>query len=109
MPNDLDDYEFQPPPGQDRELGSDSAPLPGPSRRGSRGPLLAAIAVVLLAAGGAYFFLVRRAPQAPPAPAPTPSPVPATAAPTTPPRAVPALDDSDTFVRDLAAGLSAHP
>ena len=90
----------------------DSAGGDGPGQ--PRGRIIAIAVVALLAfALGAYWFLgrgddaapaetVRAAPEVIP-----PPPAPVDTAPE--PVEVPALDESDTFVRDLVAALSSHP
>jgi DUF3014 family protein len=71
---------------------------------------LAIIAVVAVGLLAVVYFVFRNpaAPKATPRPAPsvaTPAPV----ASATPPVQLPALDESDAFVRQTASGLSAHP
>jgi hypothetical protein len=106
MPNDLDDYEIHPPRGD----GQQPAPV---FRKKSWWP--AVLAVVLLAlAGAGAFFLTRPRPRKVEAPAPPVAPLPTVEAPPQPAAAtpllpVPPLDESDAFVRPIAAGLSSHP
>ena len=83
--------------------------IPPPPRRPSVPPRLLAAGGLLLAALVAVFFVLRK-----PAPAPTASPTVAEATPVPTPPAeapvdLPALGESDAFVRDAAKGLSSHP
>jgi Protein of unknown function (DUF3014) len=106
MSNDLDDYEIQPP----RKHGQEPALV---FRERSWRP--AVLAVVLLAlAGAGAFFLTRPRARKVEAPAPPIAPLPAVEVPprpgaSTPLLPVPPLDESDAFVRQIAAGLSSHP
>lgn len=113
MPNDLDDFDIRPPEGEEyiRPARSQGAV---PEKRGWW-PVALAGALLVLAAGGAFLFLTR--PQPPKAAIQAPPPSRVTAAPSSPPVAattaapppLPALDESDAFVRQMAAGLSANP
>lgn len=102
----------------------DTLPLPPPARPSSRAPLAwGALAVLTLAAGGAYYFKTAPSPEttapiplATPAPAPalpsstpaptplpapaTPTPPPATPFPTTPPPTTPAPPNPATATKD---------
>ncbi|MGE0639611.1 MAG: DUF3014 domain-containing protein [Thermoanaerobaculia bacterium] len=83
---------------------------PDPERRSSTGTLAAAVAAVVLAAAGIAYFAFRRTPPPPPAPAPAAeAPAAAATAQTAPAAAVnlPALDESDAFVRGQLLPLSA--
>ena len=90
------------------------SPSPATGDGQSRGRLIAIAAVVLLVlALAGYWFLggedpspetVVEAPPAAPAPAPPPP-----AEPDPEPVELPGLDESDAFVRELVAALSAHP
>jgi Protein of unknown function (DUF3014) len=107
---DLDDVDL----GHDEQ----AQPPPAPARDGP--PLgLVALVVVLVGAiavvGGLAF---RKSPPSSPTPSPaaatttpdpTPSPSPSSASIAPLPSGVPALDASDSFVRELAKGLSTHP
>src|SRR5688572_15025170 len=68
-------------------------------------PVLLAAAVVAAAGVAAYLLLL--APAKPAATSAPPAATPAAVAPTGDP--LPALGDSDDFIRQLAARLSAHP
>jgi hypothetical protein len=115
MPDDLDDFDLEP---TRRQHGEETVTPYRPDPEPKRGLLftgtLAAVAVVAIGLL-AVLFLVFRHPSAPKA-APTPAPAaPGSAALAKPaPSAAPAvplpsLDDSDAFVRQMAAGLSSHP
>jgi hypothetical protein len=96
MPDDLDDYEIRHEPDFSR-------PRRGPSLL----PLLLVLPILLLAGLGAYWLLTRPKPG-PSAPTPLASES-AAPVPRATPNGLPALQDSDTYVRTLAAALSAHP
>jgi len=112
MPDDLDDFEIEPTRRQTEE--PTLRPYrPEPENKGG-GPLfpvtLAIAAIVMVALLAVAFFVFRN-----PKPTPTPTPAPLAARPLVPaPSAsptvlLPSLDDSDAFVRQVAASLSAHP
>jgi len=91
----------------------DFAPGDGPSppsggRGGSPAALIAGGIALLAALGAVGYFTLRPAPKPSPTPQPTaavaPSPTPFTI-----PSGLPAIDESDAFVRDLAKALSSHP
>jgi hypothetical protein len=109
MPDDLDDFDLEP---TRREAGEDTVHpyRPGPERKhGLLFPLgLAAAALVVIGLLAVVFLLFRHpTPKAAATPAPAARPF---AAPTaTPAVPLPALDASDPLVRQVAAGLSAHP
>jgi hypothetical protein len=95
MPDDFDDFEHVAPP------------RPRARRAPPSGVLLAA-AIVIVAIGGlsAVFLLSpRHAAEPPPRPSPTAAPRPTE--PSHEP--LPSLDESDAFIRQIAAGLSTHP
>jgi hypothetical protein len=114
MPDDLDDFDLE--PTRRRAEEETVAPYrPGPEKKGG-GALftvtLAAAAVVAVGLLGVVFLVFRHPAAAPsptpsaavaatPAAAPTPTPAPELS--------LPPLDESDAFVRQLAAALSAHP
>jgi Protein of unknown function (DUF3014) len=100
---DLDDYEFD--DRRDPETGFVPGD-PGPER-GFRMALIAGIVVLATGVTAVYLYFRRPAPKAAPTPVPSVA-APPTAAPT-PAIALPPLDASDDFVRDLAKGFSAHP
>jgi hypothetical protein len=114
MPDDLDDFELEPTRRRaDEDTVQPYRPDP-PKKGGLLFPVtLAAVAVVVIGLLG-IVFLVFRHPSASPSPlpsAPTATGAPVVeASPTPSPQApLPPLDDSDGFVRQVAAGLSAHP
>jgi Protein of unknown function (DUF3014) len=107
---DLEDFEIDtssPPAEGDAEpagLG------PGDQRRDPAlpwGMILTGLALVG-AIGAVVFILMRPGPKATVSP-PATSTSPASPAPSEPPVSLPALADSDAFVRDAAKGLSTHP
>ena len=90
-------------------------PAGGDGGEQPRSRIIAIVVVALLAFGlGVYWFLgrgddappVETVVEAPPEPAPPP---PTPVAPEPVSVEIPALDDSDPFVRDLVAALSSHP
>jgi hypothetical protein len=107
-PDDLEDFEI----GGKRDeplVDADGLLIPPPPRRPSVPPGLLAAGGLLLAAIVAVFFVLRK-PAAPPAVSPPvaePTPVPTP--PAEPPVDLPALAESDAFVREAAKGLSSHP
>jgi hypothetical protein len=108
MGEDLDDFDIK--PRRSEEPLEIVSPEEAAGRRGLLLPAtLAVVAVVAIGLLG-VLYLVFRHPAAPKA---TPRPAaPATAAPRATPAPtvqVPPLDESDPFVRETAAGLSAHP
>ena len=115
MPEDLDDFDLEPTRRRaDEETVTPYRPDPEKKGGGVLFPVtLAAVALVAVGLMG-IVFLVFRHPSASPSPSPSPAAVVATPAagssPTPAPEApLPSLDESDTLVRQLAAGLSAHP
>jgi hypothetical protein len=102
----MPDYDLEPPPDHDREI-EHAAWQPRRPRRGGILPILLALLVLLLA-GVAVYFVFYFTPRAS---APTPPPAAAGPAATAVPARgpLPALDESDAFVREIAARLSAHP
>ena len=115
MPDDLDDFDLEPTRRQeDEDTVRPYRPDPG-RKRGLLFPVT--LAAVAVAAVGllAVLFLVFRHPATPgasPRPAPlaaAPAPLAETSPTAAPGPPLPALDESDGFVRQLAAGLSAHP
>jgi len=115
MPDDLDDFDLEPTRRQaDDDTVRPYRPDPPKKGGGILFPVtLAAVAVVAIALLG-ILFLVFRHPSTSPSPTPSAAAVmarPSAEASPTPSPAVPLppLDDSDAFVRQIAAGLSAHP
>jgi hypothetical protein len=108
MPDDdLDDFNLERTREPEDTERSDGSP---PGKGGRLFPLTLAAAAVLAVALLAVFFLVFRHPTpktaaipAPPAGAP-----PLPQASSSPAALLPALDESDAFVRQLVAGLSSH-
>ena len=115
MPDDLDDFDLEP---TRRQADDDTVRPYRPESPKKGGGLLfpvtlAAVAVVAIGLLG-ILFLVFRHPSTSPSPTPSAAAVmarPSVEASPTPSPAVPLppLDDSDAFVRQIAAGLSAHP
>jgi hypothetical protein len=107
---DLDDFALT--DDLDHEPVLPSSPPPGDG--GGLAWTIAAVVVLVVVAAGAFWVFRRPAPKATPAPTAaavmTPSPT-ATPSPPPPTPAVPlpSLDDSDSFVRDLATSLSSNP
>ena len=115
MPDDLDDFDLEPTRRRgDEETVTPYRPDPEKKGGGILFPVtLAAVAVVAVGLMG-IVFLVFRHPSARPSPSPSAAALAATPAaapsPTPSPEVpLPPLDESDAFVRQLAAGLSAHP
>lgn len=113
MPDDLDDFDLE--PTRRPESEETVRPYrPDPERkRGLFFPVtLAAVAVVAIGLLVVIFFVFRHPSKATPTPAPSAAssaPLAESALPAGPTVPLPSLDDSDAFVRQLAAGLSAHP
>jgi Protein of unknown function (DUF3014) len=117
MPEDQDpfhDLDLEPTrrPGETDLDVSPYRPEPPPRRGGGLLFPVTLVSVALVAIGLlAILFLVFRRPSAPTAvtvpslPAARPAPAPSA----TPAVALPALDQSDDFVRQVASGLSSHP
>jgi hypothetical protein len=98
---------------EDLPLGRSSAtpPLPDPPRRHSASRAIVAVAAVIVVAGGLYFWWINRQPAIPVAPTPTAATdvnVPSMRPPRQPIE-LPALDDSDSLVRQFVSMLSQHP
>ena len=74
-------------------------------------PLLIVLAIVAILAGSFYLYLklVRGVPELPEPEMPTVSPPPEEPPPPPPAIILPALDDSDDFIRPLVRELSSHP
>jgi len=112
MPDDLDDFDLEPTRRQeDEETVRPYRPESG-RKAGLLFPAtLAAVAVLAIGLLAILFFVFRHpAPKAGPSPAPlAAAPGPLAEASASPALPLPALDESDDFVRQLAAGLSAHP
>jgi hypothetical protein len=114
MPDDLDDFDLEPTRRQNEE-DTVRPYRPDPEKKPSGlffPATLALVAVVAMALLAVVFFVFRHPSK--PAAGPTPAPVAAAPAPAvgaspSPEVTLPSLDDSDGFVRQLAAGLSAHP
>jgi len=115
MPDDLDDFDLEPTHRQaEEETVRPYRPDPEKKPSGLFFPAtLALVAVIAIALLAVVFFVFRH----PSKPAAGSSPAPVAAAPasaTASPApalevALPPLDESDAFVRQIAAGLSAHP
>ncbi|HYN05645.1 MAG TPA: DUF3014 domain-containing protein, partial [Vicinamibacteria bacterium] len=114
MPDDLDDFDLEPTRRQNEEdTVRPYRPDPEKKPSGLFFPATLALVAVIATALLAVVFFVFRHPSKPAA-GPTPAPVAAAPAPTvgaspSPEITLPSLDDSDGFVRQFAAGLSAHP
>lgn len=111
MPDDdLDDYELEPTRRLDEETVR--SPLGDAPREGIGFPMiLAGLAVLVVAMLGVMLLVFRkpgRPAPAPAVPAATAAPLPQAPTPT-PATALPRLEDSDAFVRGIAATLSSHP
>ena len=114
MPDDLDDFDLEPTRRQaEEETVRPYRPDPEKKPGGLFFPAtVALVAVVAIALLAVVFFVFRHpSPKAVASPAPVAAaPAPAAASPSpTPEVALPPLDESDAFVRQIAAGLSAHP
>jgi hypothetical protein len=111
MPDELDEFEIRTRQEGARETESlEETGLPRPPSQ--RGPVLLALAaVVLLLAAAVFVFRYQPWKAAPRPTAPTPTPASSAPRPAAPPSSValPSLDASDAFVRTLAVGLSARP
>jgi hypothetical protein len=110
MPEDLEDFDLEP-----TRRGDESETVRTPGAGGPRGggigfpAILAAVGVLAIALLG-VLFLVFRQPSKPAATPVPPATAPATPVPApTPAVALPALDESDGFVRGIAQALSSHP
>jgi hypothetical protein len=115
MPDDLDDFDLEPTRRRaDEETVTPYRPDPERKGGGVLFPVtLAAVALIAVGLMG-IVFLVFRHPSASPSPSPSPAAVVATpvagSSPTPSPEVPPPpLDESDAFVRQIAASLSAHP
>lgn len=114
MPDDLDDFDLEPTRRQNEEdTVRPYRPEPEKKPSGLFFPATLALVAVIATALLAVVFFVFRHPSKPAA-GPTPAPVAAAPAPAvgaspSPEITLPSLDDSDGFVRQFAAGLSAHP
>jgi hypothetical protein len=114
MPDDLDDFDLEP---TRRRAEEDTVRpyRPDPEKKPSGlffPATLALVAVVATALLAVVFFVFRHpaTPKAEPSPVPVAAPASPAASPSTAPEvALPSLDDSDAFVRQIAAGLSANP
>ena len=117
MPDDLDDFDLEPTRRRaDEETVTPYRPGPDPEKKGGGALFPVTLAAVALLAVGllGIVFLVFRHPSAKPSPSPSAAALaaPSAAAPSPTPSPevpLPPLDESDAFVRQLAAGLSAHP
>jgi hypothetical protein len=116
MPDDLDDFDLEPTRRQaEEDTVRPYRPDPEKKSNGLMFPATLALVAVIATALLAVVFFVFRHPSKPTAGS-SPAPVAATPAspvgtsPSPGPEvALPALDESDAFVRHLAAGLTAHP
>ena len=108
MPDDdLDDFELE----RTRQLDEDTVRSPGPD--GPKGGIgfpmiLAGLAVLVIAMLGVLFLVFRKPGRPTPTPVPVVAPLPQAPTPT-PATTLPRLEDSDAFVRGIAATLSSHP
>jgi hypothetical protein len=113
MPDDLDDFEIERTRRQeDEDTVQPYRPPPEKKGGGSLFPATLAVVAVVVVGLLAIVFLVFRNPKAQPTPSPTlraGTPAPAASPSATPAVPLPSLDDSDGFVRQLAASLSRHP
>jgi len=114
MPDDLDDFDLEPTRRQgEEETVRPYRPDPEKKPRGLLFPAtLALAAVIATALLAVVFFLFRHPSQSKAEPSPAlaaGAAAPPTAFPSpTPEVALPPLDDSDAFVRQIAAGISAN-
>ncbi len=116
MPDDLDDFDLEPTRRQSEEdTVRPYRPEPEKKAGGLFFPATLALVAVVATALLAVLFFVFRHPSTP-AVGPGPGPGAAAAAPLAgaspspaAPIALPSLDESDGFARQVAAGLSAHP
>jgi hypothetical protein len=105
---DLDDFEIddkREPEEPEFERGPELPPRP---ESGLPKTLIAAVAVVLAVAASLFFVFRSAAPKPVPSAAPA-APLPGPTPAAEPSVALPTLEESDPFVRDLARGLSTHP
>jgi hypothetical protein len=115
MPDDLDDFDLEPTRRQaEEETVRPYRPDPEKKPSGLFFPATLALVAVIATALLAVVFFVFRHPSQPkaepsPALAATATAPPAASPAPTPQVALPTLDDSDAFVRQIAAGLSANP
>jgi hypothetical protein len=108
VPDDLDDFDIR------SNDATEVSHRTSRRRTGGGGGwlvLVAALIVLLVGGGAAVFVWLRAQPKKAEVPAPRalPSPTEPTAAPRVAAAALPALAESDAFMRSLAAGLSNHP
>ncbi len=109
MPDELGEFDIRTEQEQNRDTeGFDQSRPPRPPSQ--RGPLLLALAAVVLLLAAAV-FVFRYQPWKPgPTPAATPTPAASLGPPSAEPRiSLPPLDASDVYVRGLAEGLSTRP
>jgi hypothetical protein len=109
MPDELDEFEIRTAQEQDRE--TERFEQPSPHRPPSRlvPVLLALLALAVLVAVGIFVFRYQPWKSRRPI-AVSPAPTAGAQAPSAEPRGpLPPLDESDDYVRKIAAGLSAHP
>ena len=111
MPDKFDDFDLEPTRRQEDEETVRPYRSEPERKRGLLFPLgLAAAAVVVIGLFAVMFLVFRHpTPKATPSPAPLAAPRPLASPSATPAGPLPSLDDSDAFVRQIAAGLSAHP
>jgi len=111
MPDKFDDFDLEPTRRQEDEETVRPYRSEPERKRGLLFPLgLAAAAVVVIGLFAVMFLVFRHpTPKATLSPAPLAAPRPLAGPSATPAGPLPSLDDSDAFVRQIAAGLSAHP
>ncbi len=119
MPKDLDDFQLERTPQASEGKADPTRPddwlvEPSGDAKGRLFPLiLAAIAVLAVGLLAALFVVFRQPSKPKPAESPavlaTPSATLATPSASPPSGPLPALDESDDYVRRLASGLSRHP